>query len=150
MLPTMIKEEMEGFRQYQTTDDINHRVLFQEHGGEDNGESQAEGQRAHPSVSTANLALCNGQIDPGRDRDMNAGKHIGGSVCLIKHGGQLCKDILIGVKVGPKMYTVGINGTNEQREAHTKEQISSHPIKFLFGAAEQKENKYRSYIEKPE
>lgn len=89
-----IHERIDHARHDHGCKNVCYRVLLQEHGGQDDEPRQHEGCRLYPPLFPESVAVADSKGGAQRVKDMDAGQHIGGCICLVQPSHCVCKYII--------------------------------------------------------
>ena len=125
-------------------------MLFDEHGGKDNGESQAVGQDpGELPVERTDSGMRRTDHDGQRIINVDAGRQIGGRIAAVNELDQPCKYVIPGHHFRSEEVDVGEDDRNGQEQSHAKHQQRGYsPVTFFIG--EQYKNCKCQYIHEPE
>ena len=146
----LIDQEVEDDGEHHGAQAVQHGVLFQKHGGQADGDCRYRGDGTDPPMSLGDFAVPPGQVHAERSKDVDAGKHVGGGVCLIEGDDPSGKHIFLGIHRGPHGLSVGEQGADGQTDGHADEQKGRHPVEFALGPPEQEKGNGAGHEEEPE
>ena len=135
-------------RHNESGEHIEDRVLFDEHGRQDDRRSQDQGSDADALFLLEALATDNRKMCTQGIIYMNAGPQIGRCVCPVQSGYHAGEDIVSGHHRGTKMLSVGPQSGYDQEDRHACKEENTGAVVILF-IFEEKVNDDCRYIGKP-
>ena len=112
--------------------DIDHGVLLDKHGGQDDQNRKDQGSSLKPFPVFQCLAVMNGKINSQGIKYMDTWQDVGGSICPIELGHQSCKDVASGEYRRAEILNVRIDVGNNKENRHSHHQVEDQLEIFLF------------------
>ena len=129
---------------------IDHRMLFQEHGGHDDQYGKDKRTISNAAVFSEGFTVCQGHMNGKGIKHMNTGKNIRWSICNIKHSDSICKNIVPWKFGRTKMLNIGIQIRYNKEDCHSHHQVKYKLIVFMLVLVEKDKVNYCKYhIRKP-
>ena len=98
---------------------IDHGVLLDKHGGQDDQNRKDQGSSLKPFPVFQCLAVMNGKINSQGIKYMDTWQDIGGSICPIDLSHQSCKDVASGEYRRAEILNVRIDVGNNKENRHS-------------------------------
>ena len=127
---------------------IKYRVLLDEHGRHNNGDSKDQGTDTDALFLLKAFAADNGKVGTQGIIYMNAGPQVGRSVWPIQSGYHTGKDIVSRHNRRTEVLSVGPQGGYDQEDRHAREEEDTGAL-IIFFVLEKEINNHSRYIGKP-
>lgn len=129
-LQTMIIEIPEYTGHYQSTGHIDYRMLFQEHGGEDDQNSQEQGTPSDKVFFLEIIAVPDGNAGCYRIKYMNAWKYIRGSIGCVESLHNRSQEVISWKYLRTQLQSIWPYPGDEKKDRHTRTEIDAISVKF--------------------
>ena len=129
---------------------IDHGVLLDKHGGQDDQNRKDQGSSLKPFPVFQCLAVMNGKINSQGIKYMDTWQDVGRGICPVDFCNQLCKDIVSREYRRAEMLNIRIDVGNNKENRHSHHQIEDQLEIFPFILiAEQEIHNCQYHIWKP-
>ena len=129
---------------------IDHRMLFDKHGGQDDQNGKDQRSSLDPFLIFQSLAVMDGKINSQGIKYMDAWQDISRGICPVDSCNQLCKDVVSREYRRAEMLNVRIDVRNNKENCHSHHQVEDQLEIFPFILiAEQEIHNCQYHIWKP-